>query len=405
MKELYRRFGYLIAGLLVVLLAFALLHGSAPVKDGEITGDHQSPRPESGVNSTYPEAVSLTTTWSREYNSTFDAPVELGTDAVYVAPRGRVVYRLNDSTGADVWTRTFDGRVWGASMTYDGGELFVGVESEGMYCLDAGTGEELWSIPVHGEPKFEPLVTPDAVYVVTAFAGHLIEGPVLNESTIYKIRRSDGEVVWEVETTNYLLRTPEMDGERVYVGGSYMGEDAPEEGGLTRIYALDATSGDEAWRYESRDGLVKDMYLSGDTLAFLGYTDYIHGLDADTGEKVWEFYTGNWAPGFTGAGERIYVGTGHGFVYSLDVETGEKIWEYNINGTFNAPVGAPWIDGDRVVYNTLFGEVHVLDRETGEEKWISESTVKSRTVVKSRKDLIYYPGRNGELLAFEYDGE
>lgn len=395
----------LVGVILLVVVASALLHvwnpsETGPLEELEPSVDDESPNGEEA----YPETVSLETAWSRDFGSPFDDPVELGDRDLYVAPRGRSVHRLDGSTGEDVWSREFDGRVWGSSLKQDDGDLFVGVEGEGLYCLDAESGEELWRVPVHGEAKFEPLVTGDSVYVVTTFVGHLIEGPILNESTVYKLRRSGGDVAWEAETDNYLLRKPVLDEEHVYVGGSYMGEDAPEEGGLTRIYALDEGSGDEAWRYESPDGLIKDMHLNGGTLAFLGYTDYIHGLDTDTGEKVWEFYTGNWVPGFIGEGRHIYFGAGHGFVYSLDVQTGEPRWEFDINGTFNAPIGSPWIDGDHIVYNTKFEEIHVLDKETGEASWIAEAPIKSRTTVKRQDETFYYPGREGTLLAFEYTG-
>ncbi len=58
-------------------------------------------------------------------------------------------------------------------------------------------------------------------------------------------------------------------------------------------------------------------------------TDKIYALDAETGERIWRFYTDGpvrFAP--TVSDGRVFAGSDDGYVYCLDAEDGTLIWKY-----------------------------------------------------------------------------
>jgi outer membrane protein assembly factor BamB len=119
--------------------------------------------------------------------------------------------------------------------------------------------------------------------------------------------------------------TPAVTEDLVYVGG-YNG----------KVYAFDHTSLATRWIYP-REGSLKPivggLMVSQGKLYFGCSDGKVYALDAATGDKEWEFETGDkiWStPAIDGG--NLYIGSFDKKLYAIDAATGEKKWEFESGG-------------------------------------------------------------------------
>lgn len=175
------------------------------------------------------------------------------------------------------------------------------------------------------------------------------------------------------------------------------------------LYALDANSGETAWRYDTELPLGHSPTVVGDTVYVGGFDRRVYALDADTGAVRWIFDQ-------AGAGfstnplvveGKVLLGNRDGYFYALDATTGALAWRYPPAG--QPPLGpilysAAYQDG--VAYFAANDNyAYALDAATGALRWRSDKLPGDGyqawwPVVY--KDLVIFSGavayRNGEEI-------
>ena len=153
-----------------------------------------------------------------------------------------------------------------------------------------------------------------------------------------------------------------------------------------RVYALDASSGDLLWQYDSGedvfypptvvDGVVYVNSQSGHDQP-LGY---VHALTASTGELIWKYETGDAKYSLMTESEGVvYVGSGDGSVSAVDASNGELLWRYDFGYDSNLPRdfvvdrGATFpVVVDGIVYVGIRGRRHIRARRI---EWVRSTGV------------------------------
>lgn len=178
--------------------------------------------------------------------------------------------------------------------------------------------------------------------------------------------RPDGSLAWEFRGDGAFAAQALVAGGVVYAGSN--------DG---RLYALDAATGKERWRYESREQLGTRPALAGGLVLVASLQDNVIAVDAATGAWRWhhrrearEGFTIHGAADVVTAGGLAYAAYSDGTVSALDVATGTVRWERQA-----APSG-DYQDVDALVLHegTLFaaaysGAVVALDPATGLPRW------------------------------------
>ena len=143
---------------------------------------------------------------------------------------------------------------------------------------------------------------------------------------------------FDVPTQRGMEATPVVVDGRMYVTGSW-----------SIVYALDAASGEELWRYDP--GVPKS------------WAQYACCDVVNRGVAVW--------------GESVYVGTLDGYLVALDAATGEERWRvdtidrkppYTITGAPRVARGLVFIGNGGADYGVR-GYLSAYDAETGELRW------------------------------------
>ena len=153
------------------------------------------------------------------------------------------------------------------------------------------------------------------------------------------------------------------------------------------IYALDAATGAEQWRF--KDGtsfLYSSPVVVDSTLYVEGISGYnsassetVYAIDTATGGVKWSSDVGTGPSSVLGINSSpavingvLYVGGRGGVFYALDSSNGQQKWIFDTQGDV---IDSSPIFADGVLYfgvwrmDTIFGAVYAVDATTGIEKW------------------------------------
>lgn len=320
------------------------------------------------------ETISLA--WMTQIDGAINHPPLIIGDLVILAPSGAPLLALDLETGSIQWTFSPPEGIWERAYASDGTRVFVGVKGGSLAALDISNGKVVWQKDLGINVQVPPLVEDGIVYAPTAFVGPELKPDVQGRAKLFALDAKTGKEIWVFESDNYILQTPAINGGTLFAGGNFYDPTPIDEGGHTRIYALELATGSPIWNFESEDGFPKRLYATKDALIFVGYQDYMNGVDTAAGELRWRFDTGNWTPSFLGAGNVIYFSSANTQVFAVNADTGESIWQFDIPaGTFNYLLDAPILADDTLYFLTQQGDFFALDAANGQLRWQAATEV------------------------------
>ncbi len=244
---------------------------------------------------------------------------------VYLGDWTGHVRALDAATGEEQWATNLDAYYIGGSVAVDDDRVFVGTFDARVVALDRASGEELWSTAFDEHPNAAIFGSPISV---------------------------DGMVITGVASFELMTGNP-----------------APTFRG--HVVALDAETGEEAWRY----------WTVGEEETDVAGVSVWATVAVDTERR------------------HVYVPTGNGYgpkpstrsdaIVALDLDTGEELWVTQFTkgdvwtvanpvGT-DADVGSPPNlfevgDVEAVGAPDKAGVYHALDRDSGELLWETKMT-------------------------------
>lgn len=223
-------------------------------------------------------------------------------------------------------------------------------------------GERIWSFETGDTVESSPTIVDKTVYFGS------------DDGNVYALDAETGAEQWRFETAeppeDQRYDDPGVEAEPKVIDGTvYVGAYD------NYLYALDADSGDELWRYEAGDrdddggGFVWGSVAVHDGIVYgNSRSDHTFALEADTGDELWRTWTeGPKGGGVAYADGRVFTGSYEEVnLHAFDADTGEVVWEKELDAENCA---APLVH-DGVVYQSFAGEpLYGFDAETGDEVW------------------------------------
>ena len=259
--------------------------------------------------------------------------VDLEWGEVYLASEDGMVHALRGRDGEVRWKESAGGPVR-QTPVLSGDAIYVVTESDQVVALSRESGELLWNYERESEQEF----------AITGHAGltladdKLITG--LTDGTVVALGADDGAVIWERPTqidvdasTNEPIRffdvdtTPVVDGETVYAASFAAG-----------IYALSLSNGSVEWRIGERTG-VTGLALAGRFLIAASADDGLLVLDHRTRELVWGRILDRGSPSQPiVAGPLVIFGESQGSLIAMHLQRGEEVARVEAGTGFSAPV-------------------------------------------------------------------
>jgi len=332
------------------------------------------------------------------------------------------------------WKVDLGGPVKGSPVVVNG-IVYIG-GSEGLYALDAATGQEKWKVAVRGGVDSSACVAPStgSGQAVVYFGG--------NDGRLYAADAASGEVKWKAP-----LGSPVTESPSVAYGVVFLQKED--------VIGFDAETGKEAWR--ARMGSSGQYGRCAATL----HEDLVfyqgRAIDIATARVKWSVGIVVWASPETaqtsavsdgsiyatssGVGGyeyarlgwadiaarrvkwalrveehlprsqrtpvlcsptvwdgKVYIGADSGYLYAFDALRGERAWSFKTGGAVRSSPAVSSEDG--VIY---FGSndacLYALDAGTGEEKWRFQTGGKVTSSPWVADGVVYVGSDEGFLCA------
>ncbi len=299
--------------------------------------------------------------------------------------------------GQEIWSfrETFDRAGFASSPAVVGNRVYVGADNDTLYCFNAENGDVIWKFEAFYEVFSSPAVINDRVYFG--------EGLHYTEDAIFHcVDANTGEEIWSFPTTSHVESSPFVVDGKVLFGA---GEDG--------VYCLNAENGDKVWQYPSVH--VDSCPAVYDNRVYFG-SGYgrsgVHCLNLDDGSEIWTVDTQYPAWGAPAVwDDKVYTGTGTGnyavsgdepagSVVCLNARTGDSLWEFRIEGTV---LGAIAIENGRAYFGSRDASLYCIDALSGEQIWefTSDSAIVSSPAVAMGD--VYFGSGDGMIYCL--DGE
>ena len=200
-------------------------------------------------------------------------------DLVYVGygyywdgPFGMKAYAAD--SGEEVWAYTHTHTCQMPAFSADGSRLFASTAGGELLCLDALTGDMVWSYDTGwpwGTPS--PVVVDEVVYFAS---GH-------QRINLYAADAATGEILWErfVANAEYASQMMAIAGDRILLGTSG-----------NEVYAARLEDGEIVW-VQDCGGWIEGGFVVADEIAYaVSHQGTVYALDTETGECRWHYETG-----------------------------------------------------------------------------------------------------------------
>jgi outer membrane protein assembly factor BamB len=388
----------LIAAACVALLAivFYVSRGGpvqAPAGRNDPAGKDISARPQAGTWPTYHGNYSL----DGVADSTVpDAPEKLwkfkAGNRVEVTPvvaDGRIhfttakggLFALNFA-GEQIWKIASEDSFSSPPLLVDG-KIVLGTGKGMLVAVDAATGKELWKYDVGGSVQG----TANRIELAGGKKGILAISQ--SDGSIHGVDLETGKGAWKSPPQQRCDGSAGVGGGKIVMGSCAaalhvfsiekaektsdipLGKDNEVAGGVAmsgttafagtrsgKLCAVDIAQDKVLWTNADGSGEAFQTPAVGDKWVIFGADDgKLHGINRETGVKVWSFDTGNRPLSPVIAGNRVVVSSG-GTLFVLDLEKGTKLWSAPVSDDISSPavVGGMILVGGDDSTVTAFGK-------------------------------------------------
>ncbi|MGJ8696405.1 MAG: PQQ-binding-like beta-propeller repeat protein [Verrucomicrobiaceae bacterium] len=301
-------------------------------------------------------------------------------------------------------------RVFGASCTLDPPESFGAV-----FCLDAATGRQIWTIDQADDEPFKgffssPAISGDGKYLLIGQGLH----PDSNCRLIC-IETATGRVHWTHEVSLHIESSPCIDGDIVYVGAGAI-EDPETHQPISHsgfVMAVRISDGKELWRVDVNDPESSPVFKDGILYIGSGFNGKaVVALKVPPNgegepERIWSAPSSHPVTGAVTMGDGVvFAGGGNGdFVFrdpnpagmvkAIKVDDGSELWSAELPDAVLGAVAA----SSRLICPVASGEVIALDLKTGEPVWRSKVSGKAPVLAATAvtETEVFAVSQNGYL--------
>lgn len=261
----------------------------------------------------------------------FYAPPLVNGDYVYLGDLAKTFYKLDRQTGDVIWTATDAKGFYMAKAAMTEGIIFAPCNDGSLYAFDDENGNLLWSFETGHYLWSQPQIANDMIYFSSM------------DHFVYAVSL-DGNEIWSREMSGAVIAPPQMnaDGTVLFVGSMDK-----------QMVALDASSGDVLWTFDTDSSVWGDSLIIENALYFADSGGKIYALDAESGESLWQTeYSGNVIGGLSLIEDGFVMTTEEGVLKAFNFDGSPK-WEATLVGEI---FQAPAVSNEYLVVGVVGGE-------------------------------------------------
>jgi hypothetical protein len=170
------------------------------------------------------------------------------------------------------------------------------------------------------------------------------------------------------------------------------------------LYALDAVTGAERWRYDTGSTGSKRRVTSAPVVAsglvlFGADDNIVRALSAPDGALLWRYETGGQVFGAPFVdGDTVYVASADGVLYALSLADGKLRWQHELGEAFHT---SPFVRDGVVYVGAQDMQLHAIAAADGKELWtfLTAGKVESPAIVSG--PMVYVGSGDSRLYALD----
>lgn len=298
------------------------------------------------------------------------------------------VYAVDAATGQQNWAFTDPGDVVFSSPTVVNGTVFAGCDDGSIYAVDAATGQQEWAFTEPSKRVFASPTVVDGTVYIGGFDG-----------TLYAVDAATGQHEWAfTEPAARLLAAPAVVDGIVYVGA----ED-------NTLYAVNAATGQREWAFTAPTNSVNSSPTVFEGTVFFGTNDpALYAVDAITGQEEWLFSAPSESvrSSPTIVDGTVFVGADDGILYAIDVATGQEKWTFTEPTNTVVPdrgiSSSPTVVDGTVYVGSRDSSLYSVDAATGQQEWaFTEPTSPVTSSPTVFEDTVFIGAQDDTLYAVD----
>ncbi len=310
-------------------------------------------------------------------------------------------HAVNQNTGQVLWQNP-DIKGMSSPALFDG-KVIVGAANGNVYCLEAETGNVVWSKHVQERFFRQSITSSPRVWKNLVFIGTFNETGT--SAGVVALNIENGTVVWRNDTVSVYASSPAIDDGVLYVGLAGIAVDYgfsfnPPHG----LLALSADNGSFLWLFETDNRTMSSPLVYEDNIYFTSWDGYLYSIDRN-GEFDWKMEIGESVSSVAASDGVLYVGTGMvgGNGKLMAIETDRSVlWEYDMDGAVQS---SPVVVDHKVYFatNEPEGKIYCLNISNGHLIWNYQPSpanwILSSPVVAD--GILFIASDNGHVYAFQ----
>jgi outer membrane protein assembly factor BamB len=340
--------------------------------------------------------------WAFRTEGAVRASPTVAGDAVFIGSTDGHLYALDRDRGGELWR--FDaGSSINATAAVAGDLVFFGDRAGVLRALDRADGRLVWAFAT-GEDMPLPWGNEGWDYYTSSPA--VAGGVVLfgsGDGILYAVDARSGRERWRYATEGVIRSSPAVADGVVYVGSA--------DGSL---HAVDLPTGEGRWKYDTEGhGLVSADFgfdrrsiqsspavVSG-SVVFGARDGYLYAVDQATGALRWRFdHQVSWCITSPAVHDGVvFAGSSDGlFAHAVDLGTGEELWRTT---TGSRVFASPALSGETVLVGDHGGTLFALDRSSGIERWQFRTGAPIQSSPVVHEGVVFVGSDDGFVYALE----
>jgi outer membrane protein assembly factor BamB len=208
------------------------------------------------------------------------------------------------------------------------------------------------------------------------------------DKTLYAIDALSGEEKWKFSTEKGFVSSPSVSGGVLYVGNND-----------NRLYAIDAATGQKRWEFTTGDDIRSSPAVVNDVVYVGSYDNNLYAIDALTGQEKWRFTTAGHVFSSPAVVDGVvFVGSWHNSTYAIDAVTGKEKWRIV---TGHDVTSSPAVSDGMVYIGCWDGYLYAIDAATGKEKWKFPATNGIHSSPTIGNGIVYVGSQDNNLYAID----
>jgi outer membrane protein assembly factor BamB len=314
-----------------------------------------------------------------------------------------------DSLAGVAWTFKTGGRVFSSPVIADD-RLFIGSDDSNLYALNVNDGSLFWNYRTEGRVSSTPAAFENKVAFMS-FDGN-----------VYCLEQKTGNEIWKFKTAGEKVFSapgihgmPEKDRKLDDPWDMFLSSPVVANGilyvgcGEGIFYALDANTGEKKWEFKTGDVIHSSPAYASKTVYFGSWDSYLYALNAETGSLKWKFKTGIDTVYYNQVGFQsspvvykgvVYSGCRDAHVWAVEAETGDLKWKYFNNGSW--VIATPAIHNDTLYFETSDSHKFIaLSSISGKELYTGNCKTYGFSSPSVADGVVYLGTHGGSLYAFD----